>query len=60
MLQGFLRDLTEVSVEVRTDRGRLYAPENYRELLNQHKMIPSMNRKGNCYDNAVAESFLVI
>lgn len=40
-----------------TDRGRLYASEAYRELLSRHQMIPSMSRKGDCYDNAVAESF---
>lgn len=40
-----------------TDRGRLYASEAYRKILSQHQMIPSMSRKGNCYDNAVAESF---
>ncbi len=28
-----------------------------REFLNEDKMIQSMSRKGNCYDNAVMESF---
>ena len=40
-----------------TDRGQLYAAHQYREMLNQHKMIPSMSRKKDCWDNAVAESF---
>ena len=40
-----------------TDRGSQYGAESYRQLLSQHGMEPSMSRKGNCWDNAVAESF---
>lgn len=40
-----------------TDRGRLYAAYEYRQVLDQHQMIPSMSRKKDCWDNAVAESF---
>ena len=40
-----------------TDRGSQYGAESYRQLLTQHEMQPSMSRKGNCWDNAVAESF---
>lgn len=40
-----------------TDRGRLYASDDYRNTLNRYGVIPSMSRKGNCHDNAVAESF---
>lgn len=40
-----------------TDRGRLYAAHGYRALLAKQRMIPSMSRKKNCWDNAVAESF---
>lgn len=40
-----------------TDRGRLYAADEYRALLTQHGMVPSMSRKRDCWDNAVAESF---
>ena len=29
----------------------------YRDYLSDHSMLPSMSRKGNCFDNAVAESF---
>ncbi len=41
-----------------SDRGSQYASGNYQELLNKHEIIPSMSRKGDCWDNAVAESFL--
>jgi putative transposase len=40
-----------------TDRGSQYGADSYRQLLTQHGMQPSMSRKGDCWDNAVAESF---
>ena len=40
-----------------TDRGSQYGAESYRQLLHQHEIQPSMSRKGNCWANAVAESF---
>jgi putative transposase len=40
-----------------TDRGSPYASEAYRALLDAHGVRASMSRAGNCYDNAVAESF---
>lgn len=40
-----------------SDRGVQYACDAYRTLLAAHRLVPSMSRRGNCYDNAVAESF---
>lgn len=40
-----------------SDRGSQYAAGDYQGLLLQHGMICSMSRKGDCYDNAVMESF---
>ena len=40
-----------------SDRGSQYASNEYREKLQTYKMIGSMSRKGNCYDNACIESF---
>lgn len=40
-----------------TDQGILYASAAYRAILKAHHMLPSMSAKGDCYDNAVAESF---
>lgn len=40
-----------------SDRGVQYASNAYRELLEEQKALVSMSRKGNCWDNAVAESF---
>ena len=42
---------------VHTDRGSQYASKAYRRLLKAHDCVGSMSRKGNCWDNAVAESF---
>ena len=40
-----------------SDQGSQYASNDYQKILKEHDMICSMSRKGNCYDNAVAESF---
>jgi hypothetical protein len=40
-----------------SDRGSQYACAAYQTLLAAHGMLPSMSRKANCWDNAVAESF---
>jgi transposase InsO family protein len=40
-----------------SDRGSQYAGCDYRKLLGTYGMICSMSRKGDCRDNAVAESF---
>ncbi len=40
-----------------SDRGVQYASESYRTALAANGLIPSMSRKGNCWDNAPAESF---
>jgi putative transposase len=44
-------------VLVHSDQGSQYASEDYQRMLKEHGMICSMSRKGNCWDNAVAESF---
>ena len=40
-----------------SDRGVQYACDDFREVLAQYRVVQSMSRKGNCWDNAVAESF---
>lgn len=40
-----------------TDQGSPYASEDYQRVLAEHGITCSMSRRGNCYDNAVAESF---
>lgn len=40
-----------------SDRDGLYQSAAYKHLLSKHRMVSSMSRKGNCYDNACVESF---
>ena len=40
-----------------SDRGSQYASADYQKVLKTNGMRCSMSRKGNCYDNAVAENF---
>jgi len=40
-----------------SDRGSQYASGDYRRLLTAHGIVCSMSRRGDCWDNAVAESF---
>lgn len=40
-----------------SDRGSQYASDSYQKILATHDILPSMSRKGDCWDNAVAESF---
>jgi putative transposase len=44
-------------VIVHSDRGSQYCSLQYQQLLQQNRLIGSMSRKGNCWDNAIAESF---
>lgn len=44
-------------VIVHTDRGSQYCSGDYQDLIKKHQLICSMSAKGNCYDNACAESF---
>jgi putative transposase len=50
--QGKVKD-----VIVHSDQGSTYASNEYRRLLRERNMQCSMSRKGECHDNAVAESF---
>ena len=40
-----------------SDRGSQYASKSHREIIEEHHLVQSMSRKGDCWDNAVAESF---
>ena len=40
-----------------SDRGSQYASDDYQRVLEQHGIVCSMSRRGDCWDNAVAESF---
>jgi putative transposase len=40
-----------------SDQGVQYRAQSYQALLAEHALLPSMSRRGDCWDNAVAESF---
>jgi transposase InsO family protein len=44
-------------VMIHTDRGSQYCAHSFRKIIADQGLIQSMSRKGNCWDNAVAESF---
>jgi len=56
-LMAVWRRKPEAGLIFHSDRGSQYAANDFRGLLDQHGFIQSMSGKGNCYDNAVAESF---
>jgi putative transposase len=59
--QAFLNAVSACAVEkgalFHSDRGSQYASKVFRQTISAHGVVPSMSRKGNCWDNAVAESF---
>jgi len=44
-------------VIIHSDQGCQYGSDDWQRFCQQHGLVPSMSRRGNCYDNAVAESF---
>lgn len=47
-------------VMVHSDQGSQFTSSDWQSFLQTHRMVPSMSRRGNCYDNAVAESFFSV
>ena len=47
----------KTKVILHSDQGSQYASYEYKVFSDKNNIIPSMSRRGNCYDNAVAESF---
>lgn len=66
MKSSLVVDALEMAVKKRSpksglilhsDRGSQYASRRYQSLISKHDFLCSMSRKGNCWDNAPAESF---
>lgn len=55
--KGIARRKPGKGLMIHSDRGIQYASKDFRNLLKNHEFVQSMSRKGNCWDNAVAESF---
>lgn len=48
---------TAPGLMIHSDQGVQYASSEFQDLLDENKFVCSMSRKGNCWDNSVAESF---
>jgi putative transposase len=55
--KAILRRRPGQGLMIHSDRGIQYASDDFRAIIKKHGFIQSMSRKGNCWDNAVAESF---
>jgi len=55
--QALRRRCPETGLLHHSDRGSTYASEDYQRILAAHGIVCSMSRTGNCYDNAVMESW---
>jgi len=57
LLMAVWRRTPTAPVIVHSDQGSQYTSHDWQSFLTAHNLVASMSRRGNCYDNAVAESF---
>ena len=57
LLMAIWRRQLKPPVLVHSDQGAQYTSRDWLDFLKEHRMEVSMSRRGNCHDNAVAESF---
>lgn len=57
LLMAVWRRKPKHEVVVHSDQGSQYSSGDWQDFLRQHHLVCSMSRRGNCHDNAVAESF---
>lgn len=57
MLLAVWRRKPKTMVIVHSDQGAQYTSDECQRFMKYHNIDPSISRRGNCYDNAVAESF---
>ena len=57
LLMAVWRRRPQQEVVVHSDQGTQYTSSDWSAFLRDHGLVPSMSRRGNCLDNAVAESF---
>ena len=57
LLMAVWRRKPKQSVIMHSDQGSQYGSDDWIRFCKSHKLDPSMSRRGNCWDNAVAESF---
>lgn len=57
LIKAFKKVKQTKDIIIHSDRGKQYQAQAYRDVLKKYKITQSMSRKGNCYDNAMMESF---
>lgn len=57
LLMAIWRRKPESRVLIHSDQGTQYGSDDWQRFCREHNLDPSMSRRGNCWDNAVAESF---
>lgn len=57
LLMAIWRRKPKQPVLVHSDQGSQFSSEDWQAFLKAHGLVGSMSRRGNCHDNAVAESF---
>ena len=57
LMMALWRRKPKQEVIVHPDQGSQYGSDDWKRFCDANKLLPSMSRRGNCWDNAVAESF---
>ena len=57
LMMAVWRRQPKQEVVVHSDQGSQFSSHDWQSFLKNHNLVASMSRRGNCYDNAVAESF---
>lgn len=57
LLAAVWRRKPKARVMIHSDQGSQFTSREWQVFLSQHNLEPRMSRRGNCHDNAVAESF---
>lgn len=55
--QGIWKRKSSKGLIIHSDRGIQFCCDGFRKVIDKNRFVQSMSRKGNCWDNAVAESF---
>ena len=58
--QAMAKEKVAAELQLHSDQGSQYTSQAYFELTKSYGITPSMSRRGNCYDNAMAENFFSI
>jgi len=57
LTKAYLKESPNAGLIIHSDQGSQYTSNEYARLVNKLGLTHSMSRRGNCYDNAVIESF---